>query len=124
MKLLHEAKQKVKKKKTKDKKSTYQQKKASKLLTTWDCFRDYIKTEYQKIINLLGTTLDEVPRFFTKKWVEVNDQSGYAEDRYKPSKQIRFETSILRSDPCDFSDAYIAVKGKVTIVGINDNSEK
>ena len=62
--------------------------------------------EYQKITNLLGTTLDEVPRFITKKWVEVHDQSGSAEDRFKPSKQIRFKASVLRSDLCDFSDAY------------------
>ena len=66
--------------------------------------------EYQKITNLLGTTIDEIPRFITKKWVEVHDQSGSAEDRYKPSKQIRFKTSMLRSDLCDFSDAYIVVK--------------
>ena len=46
--------------------------------------------EYQKITNLLGTTLDEVPRFITKKWVGVHDQSGSADDRYKPNKQTRF----------------------------------
>ena len=72
--------------------------------------------EYQKITNLLGTTLDEVPRFITKKWVEVHDQSGSADDRYKPNKQIRFKTSMLRSDLCDFSDAYIVVKGDITLM--------
>ena len=56
-----------------------------------------------------------MPRFITKKWVEVHDQSGSAEDRYKPSKQIRFKTSMLRSDLCDFSDAYIVVKGDITL---------
>ena len=71
--------------------------------------------EYQKITNLLGTTLDEIPRFITKKWVEVHDQSGSADDRYKPNKQIRFKTSMLRSDLCDFSDAYIVVKGDITL---------
>ena len=71
--------------------------------------------EYQKITNLLGTTIDEVPRFITKKWVEVHDQSGSAEDRYKPSKQIRFKTSMLRSDLCDYSDAYIVVKGTINV---------
>ena len=30
--------------------------------------------------------------------VEVHDQSGSAENRYKLSKQIRFETSMLRLD--------------------------
>ena len=36
--------------------------------------------EYHEITNLLGTTPDEVPRFITKKWIEVHDQSGSAED--------------------------------------------
>ena len=27
--------------------------------------------EYQKITNLLGNTSDKVPRFITKKWIEV-----------------------------------------------------
>ena len=46
--------------------------------------------EYQKIRNLLVTTSDNAPRFITKKWIDVHDQSGSAEDRYKPSKKIRF----------------------------------
>ena len=37
--------------------------------------------EYQKITNLIGTTPNEVPRFITKKWVEVHDQASSAEDR-------------------------------------------
>ena len=40
--------------------------------------------EYQKITNLLGTTLNEIPRFITKKWVSVHDQSGSVDDRYRP----------------------------------------
>ena len=75
--------------------------------------------EYQKNINLLGTTIDEIPRFITKKWVEVHDQSGSADDRYKPNKQIRFKTSMLRSDLCDYSDAYIVVKGDITLKKTN-----
>ena len=71
--------------------------------------------EYQKITNLLGTTLDEVPRFITKKWVEVYDQSGSADDRYKPSKQIIFKTSTPRSDLSDFSNTCIVVKGDITL---------
>ena len=54
--------------------------------------------EYQKITNLLGNIPDKVPRFITKKWKEVHDQSGTGKDRYKPSKQLRFNTSVLRSD--------------------------
>ena len=54
--------------------------------------------EYQKISNLLSTTLDEVPKFISKKWIKVHHQLGNAEDRYKLSKQIIFKTSVLRSD--------------------------
>ena len=54
--------------------------------------------EYQRVINLLDTTSDNIPRFITKKWIEVHDRSGTAENRYKPSKQIRFKTSMLQID--------------------------
>ena len=57
--------------------------------------------EYQKITNLLGNTSDKVPRFITKKWTEVYDQSG---ETYNTNKQIRIKTSMLRSDLCDLSD--------------------
>ena len=50
----------------------------------------HVKVEYRNIANLLGTIPDEVRRFITKKWIEVHDQSGNAEDTYKPRKQIRF----------------------------------
>ena len=45
--------------------------------------------EYQKITNLLGNIPDEVPRFITKKWIGVHDQS---EGAYSTNKQIRFKT--------------------------------
>ena len=48
--------------------------------------------EYQKITNLLGTTPSEMPRFITKKLVEVHDQSSEANDRYRPNKPIRVKT--------------------------------
>ena len=46
---------------------------------------------------------------------KVHDQSGSTDDIYKPNKQIRFKTSMLRSDLCDFSDAYIVVKGNIIL---------
>ena len=55
-----------------------------------------MKIEYQKITNLL--------------------------DRYKPSKQIRFKTSMLRLDLCDFSEAYIVVKGTITLTKTDGRS--
>ena len=45
---------------------------------------------------MLHTSSDNVPRFITKKWVEVHDQSSSAANRYNPSKQVRFKTSMLR----------------------------
>ena len=44
----------------------------------------------KKITNMLNTTFDNVPRFITKKWIEVHDQSGSAEDRYKQEEEDRF----------------------------------
>ena len=49
--------------------------------------------EYQKISNLLDTSSDNVPRFITKKWIEVHDQSG---EIYNTNKQIRFKTSMIQ----------------------------
>ena len=46
--------------------------------------------------------------------MEIHDQSGGTCDA---NKEIRFKTSTLRSDLCDFSDAYIVVKGVVTVAG-------
>ena len=73
-----------------------------------------IKLEFQKIINLLGTTSDnkDLPRFVTKKWIEVYDQS---EKNDNVNKEIRIKTPMLRSDLCNFSDAYIVVKGNITV---------
>ena len=75
--------------------------------------------EYQKITKLLGSTLNKVPRFITKKWIEVYDQSG---GTYNTNKQIRLKTPMLRSDLCDYSDAYILIKGKITVTkGVNND---
>ena len=56
---------------------------------------------YQGLMNLLDTISDNVPRFITRKWIEVHNQSGNAENRYKSSKKIRFKKSMLQSDVWD-----------------------
>ena len=75
--------------------------------------------EFQKITNFLNEILDDedLPSFVTKKWIEVYDQS---EKNYSPNKEIRIKTSTLRSDLCDFSDAYIVVEGYITLEGDNN----
>ena len=75
--------------------------------------------EFNKINNLLGLVHDEVPRFITKKWIEVQSQSG---NTYNTSKPIRFKTSMLRYDLCGYSDAYVWVKGKITVTDPNNNA--
>ena len=77
--------------------------------------------EFQKIVNFLDTAFDnkDLPKFLTKKWIEVYDQS---EKKYTPNKKIRIKTSLLKSNLCDFSDAYIIVKGIITVV--RPNNEK
>ena len=44
--------------------------------------------------------------------MEINDD---ARGTYSPNKQIKFKTSMLRSSLCDYSDAYILVKGNITV---------
>ena len=77
--------------------------------------------EYHKITNSLDNISDKVPKFVTKKWIKVHDQSGDTENRYKPSKQIRLKTSMLQSDLYDYSDAYTAVKGTISVEEANNN---
>ena len=75
--------------------------------------------EFNKIDNLLGPTEGNVPRFITKKWIEVHDQSN---NDYNTRKPIRFKIAMLRSDLCDYSDAYIWVRGTVTRVDAAHNN--
>ena len=69
------------------------------------------------------TTSDDkdLPSFFTKKWIDVYDQS---EQNYNPNKEIRIKMSLLRSDLCDFSDVYIVVEGDITLEGDDDANER
>ena len=68
--------------------------------------------EYQKIANLLNDESSKPSKFRTKNWVEINDDVRCV---YSPNKQIRFKTSMLRFSLCDYSDAYIIVKGNITV---------
>ena len=39
---------------------------------------------------------------------------------YSVNKEIRIKTPMLRSDLCDFSDAYIVVKGDIIVTSPNN----
>ena len=70
--------------------------------------------EYQKIANLIDDASNQPSKFRTRNWVEINDESRGA---YNVNSQIKFKTIMLKSSLCDNSDAYILVKGKITIAG-------
>ena len=59
--------------------------------------------EYQNIINLLDETPNQPSKFRTRKWFEINDESG---GNYDANNDIKFKTSTIRSNLCDYRDAY------------------
>ena len=68
--------------------------------------------ENQKIANLIDDASNQPSKFRTKNWVEINDESR---GTYHVNSQIKFKTTMLKSSLCDYSDACILVKGKITI---------
>ena len=73
--------------------------------------------EYQKIRNLLDNASNQPSEFRIRNWVEINDDSrGTYTDA-----DIKFKTTMLRSNLCDYADAYILVKGTITITGAGDD---
>ena len=79
--------------------------------------------EYDKINNLLlseDSESEQLSKFVTREYVRVNSLSN----AYNENKSIRFKTPMLRSDLCNYSDAYILGKGTVTVTapGVNNNA--
>ena len=74
--------------------------------------------EYQKIANLIDDASKHASKFRTKNWVEINYESRGTRN---VNSQIKFKTTMLKSILCDYSDAYIFVKGKITITGAGND---
>ena len=68
--------------------------------------------EYQKAANFLDNASNKPSEFRTRNWDETNDDIRGA---YSPNKQIRFKTAMLRCSLCDYSNAYILIKGNITV---------
>ena len=69
---------------------------------------------YQKIAN-------QPSKFRTRNWIEINDESRGT----YTSNDIKFKTTMLRSNLCDYADAYILVKGTITVTEAgNDDAAK
>ena len=82
--------------------------------------------ECDKINNLLlseDNESEQLSKFVTREYVRANSLL----DTYNENKSIRFKTAMLRSNLCDYSDAYILVNGTITVMaaeGANNIREK
>ena len=89
--------------------------------------------EYDKINNLLLSEDNEIEvskanranemneklsKFVTREYLRVNGLSS----TYNENKSIRFKTPMLRSNLCNYSDAYILVKGTITVTALRANN--
>ena len=69
--------------------------------------------EYDKINNFLDSESENLSKIVTREYIKVNSLSN----TYNQNKSIRFKTPMLRSDLCDYADAYISIKGTITVDG-------
>ena len=76
--------------------------------------------EYDKINNLLlsedNEMSEKLSKFVTTEYVKVTSLFNTY------NKSIRFKTPMLRSNLCDYSDAYILVKGTITVTALGANN--
>ena len=56
-------------------------------------------------------------KFITRNWVEINDESRGT----YTSNGIRFKTTMLMSNLCDYAGAYIFVKRTIKVTGAGDD---
>ena len=75
--------------------------------------------EYQKIASLIDDASNQSSEFRTKNLVEINEESR---GTYNVNSQIKFKTAMLKSSLCDYSDAYILVKGIINNTAAADGS--
>ena len=61
---------------------------------------------------------EQLSKFVTREYVRVNSLL----DTYNENKSIRFKSPMLRLNLCDYSDAYILVKGTITVMAPGDNN--
>ena len=81
--------------------------------------------EYHKIINFLDNTSNQLTKFRTKNWIEINDNAC---GTYNTNIQVKFKTPMLKSSLCDYSDVYILASGTkaaaALVTGRGNNNKK
>ena len=61
---------------------------------------------------MLDHTLNQPTKFRRNNWIKTNDETSRT---YNTNSQIKFNTSILRSILCDYSEAYVLVSVTITV---------
>ena len=61
---------------------------------------------------MLEKTPNQLSKFRTKIWVEINNDSC---GTHNTNSQIKFKTLMLKSSLCDYSDVYILVSRTITV---------
>ena len=61
---------------------------------------------------------EQLSKFVTREYIRGNSLSN----TYNENKSIRFKTPMLRSNLCNYSDAYILVKGTIMIMAPGANN--
>ena len=59
-------------------------------------------------------------QLYQNLWQKMDWRKWLPRSQYSADKNLRFKNSMLRSDLCDYSDAYIVVKWEITVEGDND----
>ena len=66
---------------------------------------------------MLDTASNQPSKFRTRNCVEINDKSRGT----YTSNDIKFKTTMLRSNLCDYTDAYMLQMWTITVTGAGDD---
>ena len=86
-----------------------------------------ILTKYKngntKIVNLLGGADNEFLKIATRKWYVINDQNNTNYGKGNENDiTVKFETHVIKSNLCDYSDKYNVLTGDITATGGDANT--
>ena len=71
---------------------------------------------------LINVSDNESSKFATRKWYIINDQNGQYGNGDENGTTIKFEIKVIKSNPCDYSDAYILARGDIAAVEDDQNT--
>ena len=85
----------------------------------WPC----IKMEIENIVNLLDDADNKFSEFSARTWYVINDQNNAdCGEGNEDHTTMKFKTKVIKSNLCDYSDAYILVTEDIISTGGNDNT--